>query len=350
MNLRPAISAPLPWLTSITGKVFGRNGSMSKRSFLKHPRSLSVTTEGKLFIGLLLIIGIAAINTGNNLLYLVLAALLSLIISSGILSESTLRRLKVTRTLPARVFKGTPAQFKLRIENRKRFFPSFSFNMQETAADGIIGGPTYVLRLSPMSETVKTNTFIFEKRGRYELKGMRVYTRFPFGLFVKGKVEPANETVLVYPMIKAFKPGAFPEVSTLLKDTGGNSARKGSGPELFSLRDYTTEDDSRFIHWKSAARQSRLLVKEFESEAEKKVVIVLDNYQTDNAQTFEDMIDDCATITSHYIRKNYSVGLKTLTDEIRPGAGQDHLFRILGHLAVIGPVNTPGRPGLRILT
>ncbi len=349
MNLRPAISAPLPWLTSITARVFGKNGRMSKRSFLKSPRSLSVTIEGKLFIGILFIIGIAAINTGTNLLYLVLAALLSLIITSGILSESTLRRLKVTRTLPARVFKGTPAQFKLRVENRKRFFPSFSFNMQETAVDGIIGGPAYVLRLSPMSETVKTNTFIFEKRGIYELTGIKVYTTFPFGLFVKGKVEPAGEKVLVYPLIKAFKPGSFPEVSAV-KDTGGNAARKGSGPELFSLRDYTTEDDSRFIHWKSAARQSRLLVKEFESEAERKVVIVLDNYPADNAQTFEDMIDDCATIASHFIRKNYSVGLKTITDEIRPGAGQDHLFRILGHLAVVGPVNTPGRPGLRIVT
>ncbi len=349
MNLRPAISIPLPWLTYLANKIFGKKEGAPKRSFLKPPRSLSVTTEGKLFIGILFLIGIAAINTGNNLLYLVLATLLSLIITSGILSESTLRGIRVTRTLPRRVFKGSPAPFKLRVENRKRFFPSFSFNIKEIAADGVKVGPAYVLKLNPMGEAVKTVTCIFEKRGRHELKGLKVYTKFPFGLFIKGKVEPAKDTVLVYPMVKIFKKGAFPE-SLALKDTGKNTAGKGSGPGLFGLRDYTTEDDSRFIHWRSAAKQSRLLVKEFEREAEKKIVIILDNYPTDDAAAFEEMIDDCAAIASHYIEKNYSVGLKTLAGEIKPGAGLDHVYRILGLLAVISPVNIPGKPGVRIIT
>ncbi len=348
MNLR-AISIPLPWLTFIAVKVFGKKERISKRSFLKPPRSLSFTTEGKFFIGILFLIGIAAINTGNNLLYLVLATLLSLIITSGILSESTLRGIRVTRTLPERVFKGTPIQVRLKIENRKKLFPSFSFNIKEIEQDVVEGGRAYVLKLDPMGETVRTVTNSFKKRGRHELKGLKVYTNYPFGLFIKGKEEPARDTVLVYPAVKAFMKGAHTQAPAV-KEAEGKASGKGGGADLFGLRDYTAGDDSRFIHWRSAARQTRLLVKEFARESEPGIVLILDNYPTDDAAAFEEMIDECATIANHYIEKNYSVGLKTLTGEIRPGSGRDHLWRILGLLAVIGPVDVPGIPGVRIVS
>ena len=50
------------------------------RGNFRPPRRLKFTREGKFFVGITLGVGFAAINTGNNLLYLLLGMLLALII------------------------------------------------------------------------------------------------------------------------------------------------------------------------------------------------------------------------------------------------------------------------------
>ena len=76
------------------------------------PRGLTFTRDGKVFVLISLGVGFAAVNTGNNLLFLVLGMMLGMIIVSGILSEITLRNVTVTRRIPGRVEAGTifPAQ------------------------------------------------------------------------------------------------------------------------------------------------------------------------------------------------------------------------------------------------
>src|SRR6202034_1591750 len=70
------------------------------RRSLRPPRRLKFTREGKFFVGITLGVGFAAINTANNLLYLLLGMLLALIVVSGIMSELSLRDLTVVRRLP----------------------------------------------------------------------------------------------------------------------------------------------------------------------------------------------------------------------------------------------------------
>ena len=54
---------------------------------------------GKYFLGITLGVGFAAINSGANLLHAIFGALMALILGSGVLSESTLRRVRVRRVL-----------------------------------------------------------------------------------------------------------------------------------------------------------------------------------------------------------------------------------------------------------
>src|SRR3977135_3563862 len=75
---------------------------------MRPPRRLKFTREGKFFVGITLGVGFAAINTGNNLLYLLLGMLLALIIVSGLMSELSLRDLTVVRRLPLRAQVGRP--------------------------------------------------------------------------------------------------------------------------------------------------------------------------------------------------------------------------------------------------
>lgn len=339
MGLGPQISAPLPWIAMLAGRLLkrGKREDGKKRPFLKFPRSLSITREGKWYIGVLLFIGVAAINTGNNLLYLVVATLLSLIIISGIMSESTLRGLKVQRQFPALVFKGSPCRVSLKVTNGKKHFPSYSFKITELDGPSIDG---YVLKIGPGESTVARAEYTFERRGMTRLTGLKVATRFPFGLFMKGKEEAAEDEVLVLPSVSISRPLQAHEVH----DSAGTSAEsgKGQGGGLYGLREYTLADDARHIHWKSAARSSRLLLKEFENEARKRIVIIFENYG-EPGEAFEQKVDEAAGTADYYAEKGFAVGLETLSTAIPPEAGRENLVKILQELAILSPV--PGSRG-----
>src|SRR5262249_28493688 len=73
------------------------------RRWFRPPRRLKFSRAGWLFTGGTLVLGLAAIGTGNNLLYLVLGAMLGFITLSGWLSEQMIRRLEVRRR-PVRGF------------------------------------------------------------------------------------------------------------------------------------------------------------------------------------------------------------------------------------------------------
>lgn len=351
MNLKPAISIPFPWLTILSGRLFGKPGAPQPgarpSSAFKFPRSLTISREGKWYIGILILIGIAAINTGNNLLYLVVATLLSFIIISGIMSESTLRGVGVSRTLPPHVFKDAPVNVRLAVRNGKRHLPSFSFNIKEAPQAYVDAQGAYILKLGAGQTHAVNALYTFRRRGVVELSGVSVYTRFPFALFRKGKEEAARDSVVVYPSIKA---AGKKNAMTGARESGYRpSPAKGPGTQLYNIRDYTAQDDARHIYWKSAARTSKLLLKEFEKEAEKKVLVVFENYlPAAGERAFEDAVDDAASTAASFIQRGYSVGLKTLGYTAAPVAGVEQLYRILRSLALIAPA-APGTPRVRVV-
>lgn len=346
MSLRPAISAPLPWLTMLAGRLLsgGKGVNGKGRGLLKFPRSLTVTREGKWYIGVLLLIGVAAINTGNNLLYLVVATLLSLIIISGIMSEATLRGIKAQRHLPPFLFKGSPSRAAIKISNEKKLFPSYSFKVTE------IDGPfaaAYVLKLGPGESADIPAEYTFQRRGIHKLSGLKVSTRFPFGLFIKGKEEQAETEALVLPSINGRR---LPVTGRRPRSAGSSSLTgKGEGGGLYGLREYTLVDDARHIHWKSAARSERLFLKEFEREADESVVVVFEN-RGPAGDTFEEFVDEAAGTINGYIEMGFSVGLKTLTSEMPPAPGRVQLHVLLRELALISPAAGPGRAFVKVVS
>lgn len=346
MSFRPVFSAPLPWLTIVGGKLFAKKAASLKKGPLKNwPRSLRFTREGKWFTGILLFIGIAAINTGNNLLYLIVATLLSLIIISGIMSEYSIREVGVRRALPRRIFKNKPVTVYIKSRNTKKRLSSFSLKITEHTAGVETAGGAYILRLKPGEDAASPVSYVFKARGRHKLESMRLTTRFPFGLFLKGRLEKSEDEVIVYPST-SFNPRA----SSCEVSSQGEVSRgvRGEGTQLYGLRDYTFEDDSRFIHWRSAARLDKLMVKEFEREAEKKVTIVFENLTPADPEVFENAVDEAATLTAKYIKKGYAVGLRTLAGGLPARSGPAQLDSILYRLALITPAPSKGAPAVRV--
>ena len=117
------------------------------------------------------------------------------------------------------------------------------------------------------------------------------------------------------------------------------SFRRGAGHDLFSMRDYQPQDDLRHIDWKATARSRRLTVREFTSEDERRITIVLDTSlrHGESVERFERGVVQAASLLKHFIDERAEVRL-VLGDEVGPfGSGTEHLYRCLRRLALVTP-------------
>ena len=305
-------------------------------------RFLRFTRIGTQFVLMTLGIGIAAINTGNNLLYLVLSMMLSLIILSGILSERNLRNLRAERVLPAHPFAGKTIPYYIKTSSLQRRFPSLGFLVREGGAE-VQTEPVYVHSLSPGRKMLLSAKVLFPKRGHYRMKGIRFETTFPFGFFRKSLTRDLPEEVVVYPELLELPIS----LRTLLSGAGdsGGAPFPGPGTGVRNLRDYQPTDDARGIHWKASARHGDLLLREFETERDPRLVLFLMNRLPVSPAgeaavlRHERSVSLAASIAYYWLMKGRSLGIQTLSGDWPIGTGQSHLFSILRFLALLNPVH-----------
>jgi uncharacterized protein (DUF58 family) len=305
------------------------------------PRTIWPTREGWWFIGATLAIGLAAINTGNNLLYLIVAMLLSVMAISGILSEQTMRRVELRREVPSRIFAGSPAPFTLWLRNRKRRLPSYALHLSE---DSPYSGPAhrhFLLKLEPQGREAWRYPLTFPRRGRHVLPGLRLYTRFPFGLFAKASRPLLAQPLLVFPALHLLAPG---EVPAALNSGWRDRKRRGHGAGLRNLRPYRFGDDPRLLHWKTSARAGDLMVKELEDEERPRVTLIIEDPAPGTSPDLvETNVSYAASLAAHATRRGAEVQLVTAEGATALGQGPTHLDRILERLALY-EVPTAPRP------
>lgn len=240
---------------------------------MRPPRRLSFTREGRILVFLAVGVGFAAINTGNNLLYLLLGWQLSFIIASGILSEMTLRHLQVERRPPPRVFVDEPFLMEVVVNNVKAKSASYSIEVEDLMAGAPIDKRCYFLKIPNSKSQRASYRHMFSRRGMYTFSGYRLATKFPFALFRKSRDIEAPLSLLVYPArIAVDRP-----VPRSASRGDAISERLGRRGEFFGLREQRRGDDRRDVHWKSSARFGRLLVREYEDEFARRVAIHVDN-------------------------------------------------------------------------
>ena len=283
-------------------------------------------------------LGVAAVNTGNNLLYLLVSMLLGLIVVSGVLSESSIRGTRATRVVPEEIYAGRATLFGVRVENAKRVLASYSVTV-EVGRDRGDARRLYVLRLPAGEERLFTWQETLHHRGRQHLPAMRVTTLFPFGLFLKAGPETAGPEVLVYPRVRPIAPASLTESSG-----GGAQAtrRRGRGADLYNLREYRPGDDPRLIHWRSSAKAGGLMVRELEAESTNDARIVLDGLGRADRERLEEALSRAASLAVHLLRSGARVEIVGAIGAVPLGGGPGHERRILTALAVYDP-SDPGR-------
>src|SRR6266404_5595120 len=254
---------------------------------------LEITSGGGIFLLILGVVGFAAWNTGNNLLFLVFSLLCSTLFVGGAAARASLRDLIVSARFPDHIFAADAAPVIVTLRNAKRLLPSFSILVAARGPSApaqqirkrrwprfskrLLAYFTYVPHHAAAEQRVEQ---VFPKRGHVLITGFELSTLFPFGFFrFRRRLRARDVDIVVYP-----KPEPIGDELHLLPTFAGRmvSPRRGIGQDLFSLRDYQPQDDLRHIDWKATARSRQLTVREFTAEDERRITIILDTRLTDD--------------------------------------------------------------------
>ena len=325
---------------------------------LTPPRTIRFTRDGVKFVAVTLAIGVAAINTGNNLLYLVLAMMLSFIILSGLLSELTMRGVALAREVAVTAVAGQPVSIRVGLTNTKRWAPTLSLAVHDVLEGGRRRRPApgpaetsrvYFLKVSPGETVWGRYTHTFPRRGRVRFAGFRLVTRYPFGLFVKSGTVDGEGEIVVFPAVDPV--GAPPPGESL---TAGDRAvaRRGAGSTPSGLREYRVGDEPRAVHWRRSAALDELVVRELDRDDRDRVCIALPaEFQAGAieaprfAERFEGAVRRAASLAVHFLERGYEVEVRAGATRVRLGTGTSQRRAVLTALALVEP--RAGRPRRR---
>jgi uncharacterized protein (DUF58 family) len=239
---------------------------------LRLPRKLRVTFPGKWFLALTVGVGIAAINTGNNLLYLALSMNLSLIILSGVLSEWCLRGLRVRVAHASEAFASRESLLAVTCSAEGKWFPAVSVSVSSGLPGA--GKTAWFPEIPPGEADTRVIPYRPGRRGPVPSFACTVSTRFPFALFEKSAdVPPGGSLLIVYP--EPDGPEAAHSGANHGDPAGGKPSGGREGTSIRSVKDHAPSDPVRDIHWKASARRGKWMVKEREAEPEQQIDILL---------------------------------------------------------------------------
>lgn len=315
------------------------------------PENIRITKVGLWYVLLTLVVALAATNTANNALYMVLASMLSVLVVSGVLSRLNLRRLAVAVERPAEVFANRPFSLEVEVRNRSRVLPRWLLLLHAGVQDEhgqVVAGsalPLLVPYLPRRGSSRGRLEMMIGRRGRHRIARAHLTSIFPLGFFRKGMRYPLRDELLVYPEL--FAPaGVDAEQETLVGDDP--SRRAGWGHELHALRTFRLGDDPRGIHWKQTARTGGIVFMEREAEQGRRLCIVLDNAagelrdEADRVR-FERLVSEAATAAVDHLERGYEVELVTRGRHLPPAGGGRQRTAVLEELAVVAPVPVADR-------
>ncbi len=340
--------------------------------------SYEVTREGAIYLVLVLVIGIAALNTGNNLLFIVVSAMLSAVLVSGIASAIVLLGLELDVIVPEHLFVGTVAAARLVLRNKNRWVPSFSvsvvppkvnrrkrhihfhrssFRFPPKSEPGkewfrwpdlslswaleppppadLFRGTVYFPFIAARQTAQAEIELRFNKRGSYVQNSFGLQSKFPFSFLTKTRTIAMKREIIVYPPVEATD--EFFEMLPLI--TGEFEAYvRGRGYDLYRIRDYGPEDSARHVDWKATARTGDLKVREFTREDERKLRLVFDNPSPDaiSPQSYERGVALAASLAWHF-----AAGTTKLSFAASDYSGAADVYDFLRYVALVQPAEGP---------
>jgi uncharacterized protein (DUF58 family) len=316
-----------------------------------------ITRDGWIYILGIVLVALAAINTGNNLLFLILSSLIASILMSGILSSITLTGVQLKLHLPEHIFAGQSVRATVELRNEKLTLPSFSLRVEAAKtknqpAAALLETPVYFPYLPRQQALKQSVPLLFPQRGIYRQEAFKIVTRFPFGFLQKARRMDLATEALVYPAVAASS--EFLEVLPGLQGAMESNA-KGRGQDLYALRGYLPNDSARHVHWKASARFGALMVREFAREDDCRVLLVFDPQSpaaaaatspANERASFERAVTFCAALAWNFHERDALLEFRSAEASTPPAPASENIFAILRHLALVQPIAPNSRPEL----
>jgi uncharacterized protein (DUF58 family) len=329
-----------------------RNVDWDWLPFLSH---YHITREGWMYFTAVMVVVFAAVNTANNLLYMVLSALLAVLLLSGFLSALNFRFLKISVRVPSHCFAGEPFPISIQVYNQKRFFPTLSIQFEPQSATWLTSADEgsfrfstfYIPVIRPRQHVSQTGQAMLTKRGRYTMSKLKALSRYPFGFFVKHRKFNVDGECICYPEIMP------PERMNLLTaDIQGFRERfeRGLGYDLYTIRDYVPSDSTRHVHWKASAKTATLKTREYAAEETRRVVLVFDRYgRPSDIEKFEHLVSYTASIAFHFVKDGVDVAFVSDDWQSVHGSPDAVLESILHYLALVKMSSFVDAPAARTI-
>lgn len=289
---------------------------------------MKITREGKRFIFAAVLIAATAVNTGNNLIYLIFSLMLSFALLAVVMLRINLSGISLAVSIDHPVFAGEQTSAFFTIKNEKKLIPAYSVRVPASGASS----PAYCAFIAPKDSVKKEIKITFAKRGLYSYGDFFIQSGFPFILFEKSNVVKVSGEALVYPALMNIEQ-TMPDISGREGHAIGKTI--GTGNEIHSLREYRYGDDRRDIHWKASAKASSFIIKEYALADVRKITVIIDNLNPSEEAAFEKILSLAASFAEHFLETGYFVRMLSCKKVIPFGSGNEHLFKTLDILALM---------------
>lgn len=327
--------------------------SRFRRDLRERIPTLSITHRGAFFLLLVTVLGFSAMNSGNNLLVLLLSLLLAALLVSGLLSALVLHGLKVSISVPETIRAQDTATCFVTLHNLKRWIPSFALRLRgrqnrkqdpEPATD-FFTREQFFPYIGVRSDLKLKLKCLFRRRGSYPVEGFEIGTQFPFGLFRRKRMLRTQGSILVYPALMNLQTLFFtyPEL-----DGAEALNLRGHGDSLYGIRRYQSGDSARLVDWKSTARLDQLMVRDFVAENQDLIDLTfrpdLNDVSDRSLEQFEKGVSCVASLGDHYWRTGQKFRFTCGETEVQVDGRRNGYERFMECLALVQPVSHQPEP------
>ena len=298
-------------------------------------------------VPLLLLLGVVAVllrpEMGTVWLWSLAVALL---VGADLLLAPAPARLLLDRTPTGTVRLGRPAETRLAATNasRRRLRGVVRDAWQPSAG---ASGNRHPLRLSPGDRAVLTTPLLPRRRGDLRSVGVTVRLRGPLGLAARQHTRAVDGAIRSLPPFESRK--HLPSRLARLRDLDGRAAVRvrGPGTEFDSLREYVRGDDVRSIDWRASARSRGVVVRTWQPERDRRVVLVLDTSRTSAGRIGDvprlDSAMDAALLLAALAaragdRVDFLAGDRRVRTRLRAAGARDVAARLQEAMADLEPV------------
>ena len=296
-----------------------------------------LTLYGLAYVAATTLVGIAAFVSANNLLFLILAAMIATLMISGFVGRLSLAGLELELLLPPHASARRRVRAGVRLKNLKQWVPSFSVHLAFSREPGGVTKPILYFPMVPGGASIDEPVELyFPMRGAHSERNFEFSTRFPFGFVERREDVTIRHEVIVYPCLDP-QPG-FEALLSSVQD-GLAAMERGEGTDFYRIRPYEGSDSARNVDWKVTAHTGELQVREFVREEARAVVIYLDLDVPDGAEQWFETALECAAFLAFELSER-NTRLRFIT-QTRDATGED-IYTILKYLALVSPQR--GRP------